>query len=166
MKPSKHAEPTRKPRQPMASKPGVVGQNLIWLRGAVNMSQDMLASKSGVSRGTITNLERGARQNAGSQTITKLAVALGVQEQALIGSTSDAIARVVEELREEQDLIGEITLDELVFLRGLVFPSEVAVTKQAFAAMLNAYRWMRSGSDFAQSSKTTIDPVRKKTRVQ
>jgi transcriptional regulator with XRE-family HTH domain len=54
-----------------------LGENLRRLRRERGLTQMGLASASGVSRATIATIERGARSNAESCTLKKLAGALG-----------------------------------------------------------------------------------------
>ncbi len=63
---------------------GVIGVNLRKLRDAAGLSQRALAGKAGVYYVTIANLETGATQSADHDTITKLALALGVREGDLV----------------------------------------------------------------------------------
>lgn len=53
------------------------------LREQANMTQQQLAEKSGVSRATITNIERETQVNVMTGTIIKLADALGVEAEEL-----------------------------------------------------------------------------------
>lgn len=48
------------------------------LRDTNRMSQDELATRSGVSRAIISNLETGTRGNPTMETLSKIATALGV----------------------------------------------------------------------------------------
>ncbi len=53
-----------------------MGYRIKELREAKNMTQEDLAEKSGVSRGTIISLENNAEQNTTTATLLKLARAL------------------------------------------------------------------------------------------
>lgn len=55
-----------------------MGYRIREVREAQRMTQEELAEKSGVSRGTISALENGTMRNTGSKTLLKLAEALGV----------------------------------------------------------------------------------------
>lgn len=54
-----------------------MGYKIRELREAKKMTQEELADKSGVSRGTISALENGSMRNTTSKTLLKLAQALG-----------------------------------------------------------------------------------------
>ena len=53
-----------------------MGYRIRELREAMKMTQEELADKSGVSRGTISALENGSMRNTTSKTLLKLAHAL------------------------------------------------------------------------------------------
>ena len=53
-----------------------MGYRIRELREAMKMTQEELADKSGVSRGTISALENGSMRNTASKTLLKLAQAL------------------------------------------------------------------------------------------
>lgn len=53
-----------------------MGHRIRELREAMKMTQEELADKSGVSRGTISALENGSMRNTTSKTLLKLAQAL------------------------------------------------------------------------------------------
>lgn len=53
-----------------------MGYKIKELRGAMKMTQEELAEKSGVSRGTISALENGIDRTTTSKTLVKLAQAL------------------------------------------------------------------------------------------
>ena len=53
-----------------------MGYRIRELREAMKMTQEELADKSGVSRGTISALENGSMRNTTSKTLLKLAQAL------------------------------------------------------------------------------------------
>lgn len=55
-----------------------MGYKIKDLREARSMTQEELAEKSGVSRGTISALENEESKNATTSTLMKLAIALGV----------------------------------------------------------------------------------------
>lgn len=54
-----------------------MGYKIREIREAQRMTQEELAEKSGVSRGTISALENGSMRNTTSKTLLKLAQALG-----------------------------------------------------------------------------------------
>lgn len=55
-----------------------MGYRIKEVREQKNMTQEELAEKSGVSRGTISALENGSARNTGSKTLLKIAAALEV----------------------------------------------------------------------------------------
>jgi transcriptional regulator with XRE-family HTH domain len=65
-----------------------IGSQLRALRLARVMTQDMLAEKAGVSRATVIRLEAGEIA-ARISTIRKLAEALGVRPEELVGGAPD-----------------------------------------------------------------------------
>lgn len=54
-----------------------MGYKIKEIREAKKMTQEELAEKSGVSRGTISALETGIERNTTSKTLLRLALALG-----------------------------------------------------------------------------------------
>ena len=56
------------------------------LRSELKLSQDDLAQRVGVTRVSISDIERGVRSDMRVSTLSKLAKALGVSPSALIGS--------------------------------------------------------------------------------
>ena len=58
------------------AKGAAMGYRIRELREAMKMTQEELADKSGVSRGTISALENGSMRNTTSKTLLKLAQAL------------------------------------------------------------------------------------------
>ena len=55
-----------------------MGYRIKEVREEKNMTQEELAEKSGVSRGTISALENGSMRNTGSKTLLRIASALCV----------------------------------------------------------------------------------------
>ncbi|MFI9311524.1 helix-turn-helix domain-containing protein [Streptomyces triculaminicus] len=68
----------------MADEP-TIGENLARLRAQTGLTQQELSNKSGVSTATIRVLERNGRTTALIGTLAKLARALDVKPQALLG---------------------------------------------------------------------------------
>jgi DNA-binding XRE family transcriptional regulator len=62
------------------------GQRLRQLRHERRLSQEALASRAGISVGTIGQLERQARSSCRGRTLARLAAALGAQPTALMPS--------------------------------------------------------------------------------
>ena len=64
-------------------KDSALARNIVQLRRQRGWSQDRLADEAGVSRLTITNIERGAGVRLG--TLSRIAAALGTHAGLLIG---------------------------------------------------------------------------------
>lgn len=60
-----------------------MGYKIREVREAKKMTQEELAEKSGVSRGTISALENGTMRNTTSKTLLKLAQALGTSVESI-----------------------------------------------------------------------------------
>lgn len=60
-----------------------MGYKLKEIREAKKMTQEELAEKSGVSRGTISALENGVARNTTSKTLLRLAQALGTNVERI-----------------------------------------------------------------------------------
>jgi DNA-binding XRE family transcriptional regulator len=63
--------------RPTKNRPGIFGANLLRFRNAKGWSQGKLSEESKVSRGAITNLERGEATTPDQDTASRLARALG-----------------------------------------------------------------------------------------
>ncbi|QDR80571.1 helix-turn-helix domain-containing protein [Sporomusa termitida] len=61
------------------------------LRNSKNMSQQKLAKATGLTQGYISELERGAKKNPGQVVIKKLAVALNVSTDMILGLFPDTL---------------------------------------------------------------------------
>jgi transcriptional regulator with XRE-family HTH domain len=64
-----------------------LGQQVRSLRNDRGLSQEQLAAKANVTHATVSRIERGAHEGT-MRTIRKLAKALGVKPQQLIGGTT------------------------------------------------------------------------------
>jgi transcriptional regulator with XRE-family HTH domain len=64
--------------------------------------QEDLAEKSGVSRGYISEIERGVKKNVGVEVVFLLAGALGVTVPYLLGLTDDPLGEGMERVQREQ----------------------------------------------------------------
>lgn len=64
--------------------------------------QSELASKSGVSRGYISEIERGVKRNIGVEIVVSLADALGVSVSYLLGLSDDVLGEGSERVLREQ----------------------------------------------------------------
>ena len=65
-----------------------MGYKIREVREAKDMTQEQLALKSGVSRGTISALENGASRTTTTKTLVKIACALGVALDQIFFSES------------------------------------------------------------------------------
>lgn len=65
-----------------------MGYKIKEVREARGLTQEELAEKSGVSRGTISALENGAVRTTTTKTLVKLALALGVSVDQIFFSNS------------------------------------------------------------------------------
>ena len=65
-----------------------MGYSIRKLREAMKMTQEELADKSGVSRGTISALENGSMRNTTSKTLLKLAQALNTSVEHIFFTES------------------------------------------------------------------------------
>lgn len=75
------------------------GRRVRSAREAAGLSQEELASRVGLSRGSIANIERGA-QRVVLHLAIELAAAVGVDPIRLIPQTQGRVARLVRALRE------------------------------------------------------------------
>ena len=64
--------------------------------------QEDLAERSGVSRGYISEIERGVKKNVGVEVVFLLAGALGVTVPYLLGLTDDPLGEGMERVQREQ----------------------------------------------------------------
>jgi transcriptional regulator with XRE-family HTH domain len=78
-------------------------------RRDLRWDQNQLAVRSGVSRGYISEIERGVKQNVGIEVVFLLADALGVTVPYLLGLTDDPLGEGAERVEREQ------SADYLVF---------------------------------------------------
>lgn len=72
------------------TRPALVGANLKKLRSLRGLTQFELADASGISRGTIAQLELGTRGVTHSTTIQRLADALGVPAAMFFADTAES----------------------------------------------------------------------------
>jgi transcriptional regulator with XRE-family HTH domain len=75
---------------------------LLLARRDMRWDQGELASKSGVSRGYISEIERGVKRNIGVEIVVSLADALGVSVSYLLGLSDDALGEGSERVLREQ----------------------------------------------------------------
>lgn len=80
---------------------GELGKRLLLSRRDLGWNQDDLAEKSGISRGYISNIERGRITNVGVEVVFALAEALEVTPAYLLGLVDDPLANVQESALRE-----------------------------------------------------------------
>ncbi len=93
----------------------VLGEIIKDRRKELNMSQEELANKSGLSQGYISELEKGEKENPSKATLTKLADTLGIMKEefyAALMSEDDRAAYV-----KEQNAMYAVTNDNKDFVR-------------------------------------------------
>lgn len=71
------------PKVARSRTPGPFGTNLRRRRDDAGLTQEELAAKAGISRGTIANLETGAAKSPDAETVEALAEAFGLSRGAL-----------------------------------------------------------------------------------
>lgn len=87
-----------------------MAQRLLLSRRDFGWNQDELSEKSGVSRGYISNIERGYTANVGIEVVFSLANALGVSVEYLLGITDDPLGGLPAADEEDESIIrAEIT---------------------------------------------------------
>lgn len=101
--------------------PGIIGERLKDARERMGLTQDQLAAQAGVHRLTVVKLESGARDTAGSDNLARLADALGVSVDYLLGrmERSSIEPFVVEYLASPWAAIDAPTQTELEELRRI-----------------------------------------------
>ena len=77
--------------------PSKLQKRLLLSRRDLGWNQDQLEAQSGVSRGYISNIERGHTKNVGIEMIFSLANALGISVAYLLGITDDPLKDLSEE---------------------------------------------------------------------
>lgn len=109
------------PRQPPAAAPDPLyarlGERVLSARRHMGISQQQLAERVGLTRTSITNLERG-RQKIQIHTLYAIAEALGVGPETLLPASPAASGTVHEHLREP------LHPDELDWVQRVVAPRE------------------------------------------
>ncbi|MBX3050847.1 MAG: helix-turn-helix transcriptional regulator [Caldilineaceae bacterium] len=103
-----------------------LGKRIYLSRRDLNWGQDELAASSGVSRGYISNIERGRITNVGVEVLVALAQALGISPAYLMGFTDNPLANLSDEdepvmFREDQAATtpDPITADLLAIIQVL-----------------------------------------------
>jgi transcriptional regulator with XRE-family HTH domain len=94
-------------REPLASTLEALARNVIIYRARRRLSQQALADRAGVSRATISNIERG-EGDPGITIVTKLAVALDTSPAELLvdglppeSATDEELAQLAESARDD-----------------------------------------------------------------
>jgi transcriptional regulator with XRE-family HTH domain len=105
----------------IAGDPGHLGDRLVRLRRLVDMTQESLAERSGVSVDVIRKLEQRRKHSARLPTLHKLAAGLGVEVTGLLGSPP-AVSNV------------EAESPALVAVRRAIMPSPLAVAPEPAGA--------------------------------
>lgn len=83
-----------------------LGRNVLLSRRDLGITQEDLASKVGVSRAYITNIEQGRAKNVGIDIIWGMADVLGVTVAYLLGTSDDPLGEGEERVLKEMN--GEI----------------------------------------------------------
>lgn len=86
-----------------------LGKRLLLSRRDLDLTQEELAERAGISRSYIANVERGRVTNVGVETLTALAGALGVSPAYLMGITDDPLAGVAD---GEVSTVNESPIDD------------------------------------------------------
>lgn len=101
------------PKPPPKQRPSIFGVNLLTARKQADLTQEQLAERSGVSRGTIANLERGEAKTPDVDTQEKLAAALGVDQASLWrGSQEESAQFLPNPWKQAAPAAGVMTADE------------------------------------------------------
>lgn len=74
----------------------ILGQNIKRIRTNKDMTQKELSNKSGLSQSTITEIEKGTRQNLRADNLSKIATALNVSTNELLGIEEDKEYEIVD----------------------------------------------------------------------
>lgn len=94
------------------------------LRRDMKWDQSELAERSGVSRGYISEIERGVKQNVGVEVVFALAEALGVSVAYLLGEidspSGESDAKVMREMAGEYVTVDVDSDDERRLIRTLI----------------------------------------------
>lgn len=107
--------------------PSVFGERLYIIRKARGLTQEQLEAKSGVSSAMISHFETGERQKASADNLVKLAEALNVSIDYLLGRTEEpefrgekveALFRRLSEASDEQIKHSLRLLDAMLDERG------------------------------------------------
>jgi transcriptional regulator with XRE-family HTH domain len=108
--------------------------------------QSELAERSGVSRGYISEIERGVKQNVGVEVVFALAEALGVSVGYLLGVSESPLgesdAKVMREMAGEYVTVDVDSDDERRLIRTLIAEFN-ALPRRAQVAAIEIIRTLR-----------------------
>ena len=134
------------------------GANVLLSRRDLDMTQEALAEKVGVSRAYVTNIEYGRGKNVGIEGIFGLAAALGVTVPYLLGLTDDPLGEGTEKVLREQSadyLVFEVESGEQRRLGEEVIDEFNALTARGQRVALQYLRMMRQVEN---EERATVDP--------
>jgi XRE family transcriptional regulator of biofilm formation len=116
------------------------------LRRDMKWDQSELAERSGVSRGYISEIERGVKQNVGVEVVFALAEALGVSVAYLLGEIDSPLgesdAKVMREMAGEYVTVDVDSDDERRLIRTLIAEFN-ALPRRAQVAAIEIIRTLR-----------------------
>lgn len=116
------------------------------LRRDMKWDQSELAERSGVSRGYISEIERGVKQNVGVEVVFALAEALGVSVAYLLGVTESPLgesdAKVMKEMAGEYVTVDVDSDEERRLVRTLIAEFN-ALPRRAQMAAIEIIRTLR-----------------------
>ena len=116
------------------------------LRRDMKWDQSELAERSGVSRGYISEIERGVKQNVGVEVVFALAEALGVSVGYLLGVSESPLgesdAKVMREMAGEYVTVDVDSDDERRLIRTLIAEFN-ALPRRAQVAAIEIIRTLR-----------------------
>lgn len=118
----------------------IIGENIKKIRQHKNMSAVDVAQKAGVSNATISQIENGRRQTLQADTLEKVAGALGVATDDLLGD-SDTVKFETNDIIDVLNIINYaegITLDDMQLTKD-----EIQLININIKTTLNAIRFSR-----------------------
>ena len=122
------------------NKISIIGENIKRIREHKRMTAMDVAQSAGVSNSTISQIEKGRRQTLQSDTLNKIATALGVTTNDLLGDT-DTIKFETNDIIDVLNIINYadgITLDEIKLT-----DDEIQLLNITIQTTLNAIRFNR-----------------------
>lgn len=119
----------------------VVGANIQSIRKLKQMSAYGLAKSAGVGLATISDIENGKRKSLNSNTLKKIAAALGVSYDDLMG-TSDTISFETNNIMDIINIIDYV--DDPILDQDPMTKSEKEELLYAVSMALNSIRFKRS----------------------